>query len=155
MDELIEKGYNRNICPITGSMAALGDSWSLLIVRECFLGFRRFDEFQRNLSMSKSVLTRKLKALINNDILFTRSYQNLGQRARKEYLLTDKGKELYKVIIALLEWGNQYLDHQDIKLAVFDRAHHQPAKLILKSSNEQELSRRDIRLGILESPEND
>ncbi len=150
MDELIKRGYKRDICPITTAMEAIGDSWSLLIVRECFLGFRRFEDFRKNLGMSKSVLTRKLRAMLEHDVLLTRQYRENGQRSRSEYLLTERGKELYKIVIALIEWGNLSVRTNEPKLAVFDRLTGQQAKLILRTSDDRELGRRDIRLGLLE-----
>ncbi|MEM8893923.1 MAG: helix-turn-helix domain-containing protein [Bacteroidota bacterium] len=148
MNEMLQNNYRRSLCPITRGVAELGDSWSLLIVRECFLGFRRFDDFRKNLNMSKSVLSRKLQTLVNNEILITRPYQESGQRSRLEYLLSDKGKELYKVIISLIEWGNLYADPEDPKLAVFDRLSGQDTKLVLRTKDHKELGRKDIRLGL-------
>lgn len=78
-----------------------------MILREAFFGVRRFDEFQRNLAMSRSVLARRLKSLVDRGIMERRQYQDRPDRF--EYRLTESGLELYPVFLAMKEWGDRWL----------------------------------------------
>lgn len=136
MDQGIVKKLNKEHCPVLNSAEIIGDKWALMILRECYFGFRRFDEFKEHLNISKSVLSVKLKHLVDHDILQKRAYRSEGQRERFEYIFSRKGKDLYKIIIALVEWGNEHitapnsetlvlksrLDNQDVKLGLLDES---------------------------------
>jgi DNA-binding HxlR family transcriptional regulator len=87
--------------------AILQEAGSSLILREAFFGVRRFDEFQRNLAISRSVLARRLKSLVDHGILERRLYQERPDRF--EYRLTESGHELYPVFLAMKEWGDRWL----------------------------------------------
>ncbi|MGD1841391.1 MAG: winged helix-turn-helix transcriptional regulator [Thermonemataceae bacterium] len=99
---------HRDFCPLIKTAAVLGDKWLLMIIRECFFGYKRFEDFQDHLAISKSVLSKKLKYLLAQGILKKYPYKTEKQRIRDEYKLTQKGKDLYKVLIGLIEWGNTY-----------------------------------------------
>ncbi len=93
-------------CPIARSLDIFGEWWSLLILRECFSGTTRFDDFQKNLKMSKNTLTARLSKLVKRGIL-ARVPIEPGAR-RKHYKLTEMGKELYVVFVALRQWGDKW-----------------------------------------------
>lgn len=95
-------------CPIARSVDILGDWWTPLVIRQAFLGSRRFEQFSDQLGIPRNVLTDRLNRLIDEGILERRAYQD--RPVRHEYRLTDKGIALYPVIVSLLEWGNQWLD---------------------------------------------
>ena len=101
--------FNKEYCPIIKAMDQIGDKWCMLILRECFLGSRRFDEFQHHLGISKSVLSAKLQKMVRQDLLKKVPYQNDGERTRHEYRITEKSRDFRKVLIGLLNWGNKYL----------------------------------------------
>ncbi|QNE22931.1 helix-turn-helix transcriptional regulator [Kribbella qitaiheensis] len=90
-------------CPVARSVDAVGDWWSLLIVRDAFDGSRRFGEFQRSLGVAKNILSTRLKALVDQGIL---ELHPAG--AYNEYLLTPKGEALFPVIVALRQWGEAF-----------------------------------------------
>src|ERR1700722_10444707 len=90
-------------CPIARSLDEIGDWWSLLIVRDAFLGVRRFGDFQRSLGMAKNILAARLRTLVAHRILETRPASDGS--AYQEYRLTEKGRGLYTVIVALRQWG--------------------------------------------------
>jgi DNA-binding HxlR family transcriptional regulator len=94
---------------LAGVLAALGDRWALLIVREVALGLRRFDEIQAATGAPRTVLSDRLHRLTEAGILDTRPYQVPGRRSRREYLLTDAGLDLLPVLAALSDWGEQHL----------------------------------------------
>lgn len=90
-------------CPVARSVDAVGDWWSLLIVRDAFDGSRRFGEFQRSLGVAKNILSTRLQALTANGIL-----EAVPAGAHHEYVLTPKGEALFPVIVALRQWGEAY-----------------------------------------------
>jgi DNA-binding HxlR family transcriptional regulator len=95
-------------CSIARTVSLLGDRWTLIVLRQAFRGIRRFDEFQSSLGISPALLAGRLSRLAEAGILRRRPYRS-GQRTRQEYLLTQKGLDLYPVLMALRTWGDQYL----------------------------------------------
>jgi DNA-binding HxlR family transcriptional regulator len=93
-------------CPIARSLDAIGDWWSLLIVREALFGRARFGEFQKNLGMARNILAARLRALVADGILETVPAADGG--GHREYRLTAKGRDLYWVLVALRQWGDKY-----------------------------------------------
>ena len=126
MDERLR--YSTENCSIARTLQLVGERWSLLILREAFNGNRRFEQFQRRTGVARNLLTTRLATLVEHGILDRQSYQEPGQRARPEYRLTAKGKELYPILVALLDWGDRYvadpegpallLSHRDCGAAV-------------------------------------
>jgi DNA-binding HxlR family transcriptional regulator len=94
-------------CSIARSLDILGEWWTLLIVRDAFFGVRRFDDFVADLRISRNVLTDRLDTLTGHGILERRRYQQLPDR--HEYVLTDKGRDLFPVLMALMSWGDRWL----------------------------------------------
>lgn len=94
-------------CPTARALSCIGDSWSLLILRDAFQGCRRFDEFQQSLGIPTNTLTRRLKHLVERGLLERRSYSDRPPRC--EYLLTPMGADLFPVLVVLFDWGNKYL----------------------------------------------
>ncbi len=99
-------GVGKSICPIARSLAVLGDRWTMLIIRELFLGTRRFDAFQAQTGMSPHLVSQRLKRLEKDGIVERRPYQQ--RPPRYEYRLTEKGKDLHSVVLALRAWGMRW-----------------------------------------------
>ncbi|MFF8452770.1 winged helix-turn-helix transcriptional regulator [Streptomyces leeuwenhoekii] len=97
--------FDADPCPVARSVNAIGDWWSLLIVRDAFDGSRRFGEFQRSLGIAKNILTARLRALEEAGVL--RNVPAPDGGSRREYVLTDKGRALFPVIVALRQWGEE------------------------------------------------
>lgn len=93
-------------CPIARSLDAIGDWWSLLIIRDAFLGIRRFSEFQNNLGMARNILTVRLRALLEQGILKTAPASDGS--AYREYVLTPKGRAVFPVLVALRQWSEDF-----------------------------------------------
>src|ERR1700760_2761385 len=90
-------------CPVGRALDEIGDWWSLLIIRDAFDGMRRFGEFQKSLGISKGILTARLKHLVAIDVL---EMAPVGDEdGYMEYVLTDKGRDLFLVIVSLRQWG--------------------------------------------------
>ncbi|MEM9990150.1 MAG: helix-turn-helix domain-containing protein [Bacteroidota bacterium] len=149
---MIEKDVRmiaRTHCPMMKTAALLGERWTLMLIRECFLGFRRFDEFKENLQISKSVLSTKLRYLVEEGILEKSTYREGKQRERYEYLLTKKGKDLYKILIALTEWGNAYLTEDGVETVdFFDEESKQPTTLNVVDINGNIVPKRNMKIGV-------
>jgi DNA-binding HxlR family transcriptional regulator len=99
-----------NSCSIIGAVDALGDVWSILVLRELFLGVRRFNDIQGDLGISRSVLTDRLARLVDLGIVRTVPYQEPGERVRHEYRPTRKGVGLLPLLVALKTWGDEHLN---------------------------------------------
>jgi DNA-binding HxlR family transcriptional regulator len=97
-------------CNLARAVEQIGDRWTLLILRSALYGVRRFDDFQTELGTPRTILSGRLKALVETGLLAKRTYKVEGRRARPEYVLTEKGEALRPVLIALTQWGDQWLD---------------------------------------------
>ncbi len=94
-------------CPVGRALDLVGDRWSLLIVREAFDGVGRFSDFQRRLGMSRSMLSQRLQALLEADVL---TQQPLDEgRSYQQYVLTERGRALFPLVVALRQWGEALL----------------------------------------------
>ena len=98
--------YDGLVCSIARALEVIGDRWTMLVVRDAFLGVRRFDEFQRSLGIARNVLTDRLARLVADGILQRRRYQERPERF--EYSLTPAGLDLWPVLIGLLTWGDKH-----------------------------------------------
>ena len=94
-------------CPVARSVDLVGDRWSMLIVRDAFDGIRRFSDFQRSLGVARNILSDRLRKLVDAGILETRAASDGS--AYQEYVLTAKGENLFPVVVALRQWGEQHL----------------------------------------------
>lgn len=114
-------------CPVARALDAVGDWWSLLIVRDALLGLRRFGEFQKSLGMAKNILTARLRDLIAAGILDAVPAADGG--GYKDYVLTQKGRDLFTVLVALRQWGetHQFPDGA-CPVELLDRQHGQPVQ---------------------------
>ncbi|MDB5362833.1 MAG: HxlR family transcriptional regulator [Rhodospirillales bacterium] len=93
-------------CSVARTVSVIGDRWSLLILRDCFLKVRRFEQFQERLGVTRHVLADRLKKLVKTGVLVRSAYQD--RPARYDYRLTDKGMALYPVLMALVHWGDTH-----------------------------------------------
>jgi DNA-binding HxlR family transcriptional regulator len=100
-------------CTIGRALEILGEKWSIVVLREVFMGIRRFEDLRVRTSIPRQVLTNRLATLVDHGLLRRQPYQEPGHRSRDEYRLTQKGLDLYPVLAALLEWGDRYLGDPD------------------------------------------
>ncbi|HEX4253416.1 MAG TPA: helix-turn-helix domain-containing protein [Pseudonocardia sp.] len=103
-----EPGDDEPACSIERSLMALGERWTLLILREIFAGRHRFAEIRAALDIAPNLLSTRLKSLVEAGVLRTRSYQEPGSRHRESYHLTPAGKDLRLVLAALQQWGDEH-----------------------------------------------
>ncbi len=98
---------DHSVCSVARAMAVIGDRWTILVLREAFLGTRRFDAFQLYLAAAPHIVSARLKKLVEHGLLERRKYQD--RPVRYEYLLTDQGRDLYPAFVALAQWGQKWL----------------------------------------------
>ena len=119
--------FEQDSCPIARSLEALGDWWSLLIIREAMLGVVRFGEFQKKLGLAKNILAVRLRALVDHGILTTAPASD--GTAYQEYVLTPKGRGVFPILVALRQWSEQFDDRPDeIATILVDREKGRPVR---------------------------
>ena len=96
-------------CSMAKALDVLGTRTSFLLLREAFYGSRRFDEFARRAGITEASAAARLRELTEHGLLERRPYQEPGQRTRHEYVLTEKGRDLLPVALALMAWGDKHL----------------------------------------------
>jgi len=135
--------FEGDACPIARSLEAIGDWWSLLVIREALFGVRRFGEFQNKLGMAKNILSVRLRAMIDHGILETAPASDGS--AYHEYVLTPKGRGLFPILVALRQWSEEFDDHpEEITTILVDRAKGRPVrKLELRAEDGRLLSQPD------------
>ncbi|WP_192565021.1 winged helix-turn-helix transcriptional regulator [Pseudomonas gozinkensis] len=101
------KSLAGNACPIARTLDLIGDWWSLLIIRDALEGISRFSDFEKSLEIAKNMLSTRLKGLVERGIL--RMEPASDGSAYKEYVLTEKGRALQTVIVALSQWGGEFM----------------------------------------------
>ncbi|WP_296257557.1 MULTISPECIES: winged helix-turn-helix transcriptional regulator [unclassified Pseudomonas] len=116
-------------CPVARALEAIGDRWSLMIVRDAFDDVRRFSEFQKNLGLAKNILASRLKALVELGIFDLRPASDGS--AYKEYVLTERGRSIFPVVVAMRQWGEQHLfEEGETHSVLLDNEHDQPVTML-------------------------
>jgi DNA-binding HxlR family transcriptional regulator len=131
-------------CPVARALDAIGDWWSLLIIRDALLGRRRFGEFQKNLGLAKNILSARLRLLVERGILELAPASDGS--AYQEYLLTPRGRGLFPIMVALRQWSEQFDDcPETLATILVDREKGRPVKkLELRSQDGRLLGLTDI-----------
>ncbi len=105
-------------CAVANTVDLLGDRWTLLILRDAFFGVRRFDDFQADLGIARNVLSDRLQMLVSQGFFKTVQYQE--KPTRFEYRLTDKGRDLLPVLLALWRFGDTWAQSDETRVAVHE-----------------------------------
>jgi len=103
---VLPRTYDGQNCSIARALELVGERWTLLILRDAFLGIRRFDDFQRDLGIARNVLRDRLERLVEEGVLERRPYQE--RPLRHEYRLTEKGVDLWPVLVSLVHFGDRW-----------------------------------------------
>jgi DNA-binding HxlR family transcriptional regulator len=138
--------FEKAQCPIARSLDVLGDWWSLLIIRDAFLGLRRFSEFQKNLGCAKNILTVRLRALVEQGILKTAPASDGS--AYQEYVLTPKGRGVFPILVALRQWSEEFsCEGGGFPTQLIDRSNGRPVrKLELRAQDGRLLGDGDTQV---------
>jgi DNA-binding HxlR family transcriptional regulator len=130
LKSVLPRTYTGQDCSIADALEIVGDRWTLLVLREVFLRNRRFEDIQRRLGVARNVLTDRLGRLVDEEVLERVPYQQRPERF--EYRLTEKGLDLWPVLVALMQWGDKHrsdgrrpmvLHHRGCTGEVDDRRH--------------------------------
>jgi len=133
-------------CPMARSVDLIGEWGSLLILREAFAGVRRFDDFQKQIGISRNLLTTRLKKLVDGGVLERRPVHSDAKR--HEYVLTEKGEDLFATIVALRQWGDRWLfPEEGYPADMLDRRDQSPvARIEVRSSQGRKLKLANLIL---------
>jgi len=100
------KSFEGMACSVAQCLELVGEWWTMLVVRDAFMGVHRFDAFQERLGISRNILTQRLAKLVAAGILDKRAYQD--NPPRYDYVLTEKGRDLWPLLTALRQWGDKH-----------------------------------------------
>jgi DNA-binding HxlR family transcriptional regulator len=138
------------LCNLAKSFELIGDRWTLLIVRAALYGLRRFDDFQTDLEIPRSVLSNRLAGLVESGVMERREYREDGQRARIEYPLTEMGRSLGLPFIAMTEWGDRWLsDGVPPPLTLKSKSSGQKLRVALVDERGKVVKARDVETLIM------
>ena len=132
-------------CSIGRALDVVGEKWSFLVLRELFLGVRRFEDLRVRTGIPRQVLSERLGRMVEEGLLRREPYQDPGTRVRHEYRLTAKGLDLYPVLVALRRWGDTYLaDPQGPSAAFVHRGCDEPVELEMRCAAGHLISPREV-----------
>lgn len=123
------KSLGNMICPIARSLEHVGEWWNILILRDAMHGISKFDDFQDNLGIAASTLTRRLNGMVDAGLLEKRQY--CEKPPRYEYLITQKGLDFRPVLLTIMQWGNKYYADDAKKILLMDTQTGKPVDLML------------------------
>jgi DNA-binding HxlR family transcriptional regulator len=134
-------------CSIAMAMDLIGTRSSMLILREAFYGTTRFDDFVRRTKSTEAIVARRLKELTDIGLFVKQPYREPGKRSRDEYLLTDKGRDLFPAVLALMQWGNKHLQAEDGgPLRLVERGTGEPVGIGPRTSSGRNLDLDDLAI---------
>ena len=105
------KDFPRDACSMASTLEVIGERWTMHVLRESFLGVRRFEDYRRNIGVARNILSDRLNTLVTEGILRRELYSE--RQPRYEYRLTRKGIDLHEILIALMKWGNRWTPNED------------------------------------------
>jgi DNA-binding HxlR family transcriptional regulator len=130
--------WSADRCTIARSLDVLGTRSAFLILREAFYGTGRFDDFAERAQISEPVAAARLRELVEQGLLEREDYREPGQRTRQRYRLTEKGADLFPALVALMQWGDRWLDERGgpVELRHRDCEEHVEVKLMCAAGHE-------------------
>jgi DNA-binding HxlR family transcriptional regulator len=138
------KSFSDMRCSVAQCLEVVGEWWSMLIVRDAFLGVTRFDQFQERLGISRNVLNQRLAHLVEAGVLVKVPYSD--HPPRHDYRLTDKGRDLWPVVTTMRQWGDKYAAPDGSPLQVMHKACGEISDAVLTCSTCGEpIGARDVR----------
>jgi DNA-binding HxlR family transcriptional regulator len=126
---MTRRAFDPGQCPVGRTLERVGDTWSLMILRDAFQGLTRFDQFEKSLGVAPNILTRRLAALVEAGFLERQPYQE--RPIRHEYLLTDLARDFAPVMTALMAFGNRHYAVEGIASHMVEAATGLPAEPVL------------------------
>ena len=138
------KSWDHMNCSLAQTLGVIGDRWTLLILRDVFFGARRFGQFERSLGIAKNILAARLKDLVEEGILEKR---DSDEGAHAEYILTDAGRDLQPILLAMTHWGDRYRPNpKGDRLVFVERETGEPIRRMTAVSQDgRPLSARQVK----------
>jgi DNA-binding HxlR family transcriptional regulator len=137
-------GWQAERCTIAKALEVLSTRSALLIMREAFYGTTRFDDFAERVAISEPAAAARLRELVEEGLLEREDYREPGQRTRQQYRLTPKGADLLPVLVALMQWGDRWLDDRGGPIELLHRDCGAPVALSLRCTAEHEVDAAEI-----------
>ncbi|WP_327094963.1 helix-turn-helix transcriptional regulator [Nocardia vinacea] len=138
-------------CSIAKAMDLIGTRSAILILREAYYGTTRFDGFAARVGITDAAASGQLRKLTEAGLLAKRPYQEAGKRTRHEYVLTDMGRDLLPVVLALMQWGDSYLQPGPVPLLLVEESSGAPVRVEVRSETGREIDLEE--LGVRLNPE--
>ena len=137
------KNFDHMNCSLAQTLSVLGEHWTLLVIRDAFMGIRRFDDFQQDLGIARNVLSERLKRLVAEGIFA----KEKGDSGYFEYRLTEKGLELQPVLLSMTHWGDKHKSNPNGKRLIFvDRKEGKPIQqMAVRARDGRKLKPRDVK----------
>ena len=141
---------HKNACPVARGLSVVGDRWTMLVIRECFLGIRRFEKMQERLGITRHVPADRLRILETAGVLRREAYQQ--RPLRHEYRLTERGKALYPVLVTLIDWANAHVPLEgEASVSLLSRETGDPiAPVLIDRNSGQEITHRTVNASFTE-----
>jgi len=126
---MTRRAFDPGQCPVGRTLERVGDTWSLMILRDAFQGLSKFDQFEKSLGVAPNILTQRLTALVEAGFLERRPYQE--RPVRHDYVLTDLGRDFAPVLTALMAFGNRHFAVEGVASQMVEAATGLPAEPVL------------------------
>jgi DNA-binding HxlR family transcriptional regulator len=137
-------GWTAERCTIAKSLDVVSTRSALQIMREAFYGTTRFDDFAERVGISEPVAAARLRELVEEGLLEREDYREPGQRTRQQYRLTPKGADLFPVLVALMKWGDRWLDDRGGPIELLHRDCGEPVSVSLHCAAGHEVQSGEI-----------
>ena len=139
-------------CTIARTLDVLTTRSAFLILREAFYGTTRFDDFAERVGLSEPATAARLRELVDEGLLEREDYREPGQRTRQRYRLTQKGADLFPALVALMQWGDRWVDDRGGPVELRHRDCGEPVALELRCAAGHEVGPDELDLGVRRSP---
>ena len=133
-------------CTIAKALDEIPTRSAFLILREAFYGTTRFDDFAQRVGISEPATATRLRELVDNGLLERLDYQEPGQRTRQRYRLTEKGADLFPALVALMQWGDRWLDESGGPVELRHRDCGQPVRAELRCGDDHAVAPEELEL---------
>jgi DNA-binding HxlR family transcriptional regulator len=140
------EGWKAERCTIAKALEVVSTRSALLIMREAFYGTTRFDDFAERVGLSEPVTAARLRELVDEGLLVREDYREPGQRTRQQYRLTEKGADLFPVLVALMQWGDRWLDDRGGPVELRHRGCGEPVGVSVRCAAGHEVDTGEIDL---------
>ena len=133
-------------CTIARTLDVITTRSAFLLLREAFYGTTRFDDFAQRVGLSEAVTSARLRQLVESGLLEREDYQEPGQRTRQRYRLTDKGADLFPALVALMQWGDRWLDEHGGPVELRHRDCGEPVAVELRCARDHAVTPDELEL---------